>query len=124
MSRPSLSELRAAFAETLSAARNEAERSLAHLARAAGLPMLRINAYEAGTLLPDLEDLYALAGALNVHPAELLPVFDRGGEDREAGDPERGAFVAEGRDDDGHGGDESGAEDGSAELDDEGNEEE
>ncbi len=75
--RISIQQLKASFGETLARTRHEQGVSLIGLSQMAHLPAMRINAYEAGTLIPDLEDLYALAGGLDVHPAELLPVMER-----------------------------------------------
>jgi transcriptional regulator with XRE-family HTH domain len=84
-------QLKRAFGDALATARHEAEGpnghrglSLNQLSTRSGIEILQINAFEAGTIMPDLGDVYALAGALDMHPAELLPVMDRDGDTREA----------------------------------------
>jgi transcriptional regulator with XRE-family HTH domain len=69
-------ELRRVFGESLSQARAEQGVTLGRLSHESGIEVLNINAFEAGTILPGLDDLYAIAAALDMHPAELLPVLD------------------------------------------------
>lgn len=68
--------LKRAFGDGLAQARVEQGAKLGQLAHESGVPLLNINAFEAGTMMPDLGDLYALAAALEMHPAELLPVLE------------------------------------------------
>ena len=68
-------ELRRAFGEALAEARGAVK--LSALAERSGVTALNLNAFEAGTRTPDLADVYAIAAALDMHPAELLPVIDR-----------------------------------------------
>lgn len=63
---------RAAIARRIAAAREAAGLSAAGLSAAAGLSPAAVSLIETGQSAPALGTLYALAGPLGIHPADLL----------------------------------------------------
>ena len=91
-------ELRRAFGDGLSAARHERKIALVTVAQRSGIEVLQLNAFEAGTIMPELDDVYAIAAALDLHPAELLPVIEDGAVREAAGGERADELYPEGDD--------------------------
>lgn len=68
-------QVKAAFSAALSSVRKEAGKKRGEVARASGISGSRIQSFENGTALPELDELYSLAEALDIHPAELVPAL-------------------------------------------------
>lgn len=64
--------LRSVFARALRAARTERGITQAALAEACGRSVDMISRLERASIAPSLETIEALAGALDIHPAQLL----------------------------------------------------